>query len=203
MHQNLSNVCHYLQGLPAGKIQDPSELERLLTSFWNAQRGHSAGDMAGDTLIGRMQHVYWKSPLLDFEIEMPGATAPGLVDAARQRWRVNVEEGWASCYPAGRPSIGKKQHPLKLRLLAQEIVSLILEGQEDPRLQWLAADRSRVQLEMGEILPADGPQVIWQVRRKRFRNKMEALLAPQGWSRLRRGSLTIFERKIPLAPFVR
>jgi hypothetical protein len=203
MHQNLSNVCHYLQGLPAGKIQDPSELERLLAPFWNAQRGHLAGGMAGDTLIGRLKNVRWKSPLLDFEIEMPGATAPGSVDAALQRWRVNVEEGWASCYPSDKPWIGKKQRPLKLRLLAQEIVSLILEGQEDPRLQWLAADRSRVQLEMGEILPADGPQVIWQGRRKRFHHTVEALLAPHGWARLPRGFLTIFERKIPLAPFVR
>ena len=203
MHQNLSNVCQYLQGLSAGKIQDPSELERLLASFWEAQHGHATEGMAGDTLIGRMQHVRWQSPLLDFEIETPGATAPGSVSAARQRWRVNVEEGWASCYPSGRPWIGKKQRPLKLRLLAQEIVTLILEGQEDPRLQWLTADRSRVQLEMGEILPADGPQETWQRRRKRFRNKMEELLAPQGWSRLRRGSLTIFERKIPLAPFGR
>jgi len=203
MHQNLSNVCQYLQGLSAGKIQDTSELERLLASFLAAQRGHSAGGMAGDTLIGRMKNVRWKSPLLDFEIEMPGATAQGSVGAALQRWRVNVEEGWASCYPSDKPWIGKKQRPLKLRLLTQEIVSLILEGQDDPRLQWLAADRSRVQLDMGEVIPADGPQETWQGRRKRFRNKMEELLAPQGWSRLRRGSLTIFERKIPLAPFVR
>jgi hypothetical protein len=64
-------------------------------------------------------------------------------------------------------------------------------------------DRSRVQLDIGEVIPADGPQETWQGRRKRFSNKMEELLVPHGWARLRRGSLTIFEWKTPLSPFVR
>ncbi|HKB39627.1 MAG TPA: hypothetical protein VKD72_24530 [Gemmataceae bacterium] len=53
----LKGLRDFLSGLPAGKVEEPSDLESLLASCCEQFAGHDQESTAGYKLLGRMEDV--------------------------------------------------------------------------------------------------------------------------------------------------
>lgn len=67
----------YLATLPSGPTSDTAELDVLLAACWHSFSGDYGG-MEGRKLLGRMEEVVWKPPILRFTVERHGGTVLGL-----------------------------------------------------------------------------------------------------------------------------
>lgn len=73
------------------------------------------------------------------------------VHAKLQRWRLNIETRTLEYEPVGRRKMRPMQKALKVEGIADELVSLILVGAEDPRLKW--REDGAVTVRMSSVLP--------------------------------------------------
>lgn len=182
-HEELED---YLQSIEPGRIAEAGQIERLLAGAWDGLGGDDGG-MAGRKLVGRMERVEWRPPLLTFLIERHGGTALGSTRAELQRWSVDLDRRTATCERAGHRQLSPMAGRVDVGPIAEEVVWLILGGLANDRLRWLGEGRVRV--EMGRIFPErSGYKQTVQGRRKRLRDALIRRLSPLGWSHLGKNS---------------
>jgi hypothetical protein len=176
----LNDLRLFLNQLPSGAIENISAVERILASCWHELTQYDGG-MEGYKLKGRMETVTWNAPLLRFAIERHGGTVMGSVYAEMQNWTVNTETAEASVERGRRRQVEAKEKPLKVGPIADELVRMIADHQNDPRLKWNSD--SRVKVVIADVIPATNQQTT-AGRRKRFWTALEQKLRPNGWTRV-------------------
>jgi hypothetical protein len=170
---------------PQGVIHPTQEVEHVLASCWDKLNGSGDGGMKGYKLKNRMESAVWNPPVLKFNIERHGSTVNGSVFAGVQHWSVNVATGEASLEGESRRQLGRKDSPLKLEPLVDEVKTAIVEHMKDARLKWDGDLKVRILIE--SVIPATNQQTT-SARRKRFWNALEEKIKPHGWIRLSAGS---------------
>ncbi len=186
MNHDISELRDFLESIQPGPVPQElkEELIALLEPCWHIFVGSHDSSMDADK-IDRMEAPKWSPPNLSFIIERHGATTLGSTRAELQGWLINLDEGTASCSPAGYRQVKSKAAPWKAGPIGEELARLILEGKEDPRLKWL--NKSKVILQTQLIIPgySFSPKETLTYRRKRLYEAMEKLLTPSGWQRTR------------------
>jgi len=180
----MQQLVEYLRSIPPGQIANAGPLDSLLANCWNELHSATAGGMQPSKLLGRMESISWKPPMLSFTIERHGGTVLGSTRAELQYWQVNVETRSATCSTGRHRQLVPMQPKLNVEPIAAEIVSLILNRQQDSRLKWNSDGSVRVLI--GEILPSGSAvKQTLEGRRKRFRREVEQLLTTRGWRKVR------------------
>jgi hypothetical protein len=170
----------YLARLPSGPIDNPGNLVPLLAESWPLFTGSDAEAMAPRKLA-RMERVRWDPPVLEFVVERHGGTARGSSRAALQRWSVDLERTTASCATVGGRQLRPMQPALKVEPIADELVRLVIDGRQDPRLRWWPDGTVRVCV--AKILPTgSAAKETLAGRRKRLRVALVERLETDGWS---------------------
>ena len=114
-------------------------------------------------------------------MERHGGLVHGSNYAELQSWSVDIDNGKASCGVGGKRVVGKRQKPLEIGHIVNEIVDLVVSGKDDTRLKW-ADDKSRVLIVIGKVLPDDGvPKQTSQGRRNRFARQTKEELSKHRW----------------------
>ena len=176
---NFERLKKYLRNIPAGIINNTSEIEMLLKESWGELDCHNGG-MNGSKLIDRMEDVLWDPPELKFKIERHGAVVNNSIYAEVQAWTINVEEKNASFSIDSKRKLYKKQPRVDVKPIAKEIALLIISGKKDTRLDWHNGER--VKISIGKIFPkGSAVQQTLTGRRKRFRQHLTELLKDKGW----------------------
>jgi hypothetical protein len=175
----LDELRHYLNGLPAGKVEDKEELVHVLAACWNRFRGAGFQGMTSGKLF-RLENATWNPPELSFLLERHGGTVLGSTRAVLQRWTVNLDRGTAHCDSYhGYRQLQKRATPIRTAPLVDEIVALILSGTDDWRLKWFP-DRSMVRVYLSYFIGGEFKQTRTG-RRKRFRIALDHKPLSAGW----------------------
>jgi hypothetical protein len=179
-----NNLRSILDCFTPGPIPSATEVERALADCWHEFVGNDDHGMEAYKLIGRMEKVEWRPPILSFTIERHGGTVLGSTRAELHRWQINLDEITAACSVAGQRTVGPTSKAVRqsvLQLVAQEIAALVQQGASDPRLNWKGSDAVHVVVE--QIIPTtSGFARTVQGRRKRLRQALEEVLAKDGWT---------------------
>jgi hypothetical protein len=185
----IERIRQHCASLPPGPVADVPTLGRLLAAVWEELSGDDGGMEAYK--LSRMEKPIWNPPILTFRIERHGAASLGSSRAEVQEWTVDLERLTASVTVAGRRQIGPIQPRLDVKPIAADLCSAILTGKQDNRLKWEST--SKVRMLVGKVLP-EGSAVkdTLAARRKRLRNELTRLLAPEGWRMVRPN---VYERK--------
>ena len=168
----------YLNRIGEAEISDSTELENILAECWEEFTSEYGG-MKPHKLLGRMEEVNWKSPILSFVIERHGGTVLGSTRADIQRWNLNIEQKTASVTKAGYRQIYKRDSVFDVEPIADKLAGLIINGRRDELLKW--SEEGRVQILTGKIIY--GPRNTAGGRRKRLNKALEERLNPKGWNR--------------------
>ena len=162
-------------------MKEIAELEDYLAVTWDELEGSDDGGMICYKLRGRIEDVCWKPPILSFTLERHGGLVLGSNYAELQSWSVDIDNGKASCGVGGKRVVGKRQKPLEIGHIVNEIVDHVVSGTDDSRLKW-ADDKSRVLIVIGKVLPDDGvPKQTSQGRRDSFARRIREELLKHGW----------------------
>ncbi len=181
----MNELKEYLSSIPHGEISDTGQLEKFLAESWNDIAGDDGG-MKGYKLHKRMEQVTWNPPNLTFVIERHGGIGVGSTRAELQHWTVNIDEMKAYAGNAGYRQIYKRQPPLNVKPIAEEIAALIIKRQQDDRLKWIGDGQIRVQI--SKIIPTDSScKQTAKGRRKRLRTALGEKLLPYGYKEIRAG----------------
>lgn len=158
---------------------DIAEIEHALARCWRSIAGGREGGMIANKLIGRMEDIEWRAPLLSFRIERHGGTALGSTRAEMQRWTIDTRTWSASATRRGYRQLAPLATRLNVEPLAAEMARLILERKNDARLKWTG--ERKVSIKIGKVIPADGFKQTITGRRKRFRAALIEKIAGSGW----------------------
>ena len=169
----IKSLRAFLSSISPGLIErheDKVRLIELLRFCWEVIDGNEAEGMAAYKLE-RMKQPEWESPFLLFLIERHGPIVLGSTRADVHQWKVNVLDGGADCNPEyGQVQVHPPQPALNVDSLADEVVRLVLERKDDPRLKW-SPDRSRITLRIGKVIPKEsGVKQTVGGRRRRLGN---------------------------------
>ncbi len=182
----VERLLAYLVVIQPGQITATDPLGRLLAASWN-ELDRDDGGMEGYKLLGRIEDVTWQPPKLTFTIERHGGTVMGSARAELQHWEVNVEQKTAVIVKCGHRQVQLAQTRLDVGSLAEEIAALIINHQDDVRLQW--CEDGCVKILVGKILPArSAVKQTLAGRRKRFRQALYTLLCGEGWQEVKVGT---------------
>lgn len=180
----MKELREYLKSLPEGPIADVAEFASMLEAAWDVFVGADAQGMKHNKLVGRMENVEWHPPLITFQIERHGAARMGSTRAELHSWEVDVKKLEATCHTGRYRQLSPRSPNMKVEPLAVEIADLIVNRQEDERLQWKDDGSARVLI--GKVVPNKSTfKRTLQDRRKRFHNDMDRRLAPHGWRKVR------------------
>jgi hypothetical protein len=180
----LKELLDFLSSIQKGAILDTTKLKSLLSACWEDFDGSNEEGMVGHKLHGRMQDVFWDNPILSFTIERHGGTVLGSTRAERHLWEINIDQKTASCHKVGYRQMLPRQPSLNVRPIAEEIVQLIVNRQENERLKWNKDGSVRVQI--GKIFPTGSAvKQTLASRRKRFREMVDGLIINAGWQKIR------------------
>ena len=181
----MERLMTYLRQTPEGKIVDTAELEKLLAECWN-EFVRDYGGMKPHKLLGRIEDVLWRPPILYFIIERHGGTAMGSSRAELQHWTVDVEHKTVTVDVGGYRQITPRAAPLDVKRIAEEIVHLVLNRAEDDRLKW--SKKGHVQVLIGRILPEGSAfkQTLLR-RRSRVSGAIYRGLTAHGWREISHG----------------
>ncbi len=140
------------------------------------------GECRAGRLYGRMESACWEPPLLTFEVERHGETVLGSKRAALQHWTIDVDAETATLAEGRYRLVRPRQPKLNVDPLANEIASLVLQRQADPRLTWYPD--GHVLVHIGLILPQGrlAKQTV-EGRRRRFRQGLDTALLSKGWKK--------------------
>lgn len=189
----LEDLRAYLRETPAGPIQDRTGLLGFLRRAWSELEGCDGWAMHSGKL-SRLVEPFWDPPVLTFRMERHGAiVAGGSTRAELQTWTVDVEEATADAEVSGRGQVRPMQPRLDVKPLADRVASLVGSGADDPSLRW-SADRTRVTVMTGRVIPADGFQQTIEGRRKRFRAALREAMESSGWREVAGTSPNTYER---------
>jgi len=173
---------HHCATLPPGPVADIPTLERLLAAVWDELSGDDGGMEAHK--LSRMENPIWNPPVLTFRIERHGGTVLGSSRAEVQEWTVDLERLTASVKVARHRQVRPTKPRLDVKLFAADLCSAILTGKQDDRLKWDGTSKVRVLI--GKVLPErSAVKETLAYRRKRLRNELSRLLAPEGWKCVR------------------
>jgi len=169
----------YLKQTPEGEIADTAELEELLAESWDEFVGDDGG-MEAQKLLGRMEDVLWRPPMLAFVIERHGGTAMGSSRAELQHWTIDVEHKTVTMGVKGYRQISPRAAPLDVKPIVEEIVQLVLNRAKDDRLKW--SRKGYVQVLISRILPESSAfkQTLLR-RRSRVSYAIREKLTAHGW----------------------
>jgi hypothetical protein len=127
-------LISYLARTIPGVVADTEVLEHLLAESWEQLDGSCDRRMEGYKILGRMEDVHWKPPILSFSIERH--LVCGSNRAVLQHWSVNLDHNTATITRTEERIL----YPLSLRLTvetaAEEIAQAILGGKNDERVCW-------------------------------------------------------------------
>ncbi len=116
----------------------------LLASAWEHLSGSSETSMRSDK-VARLEEPSWSLPLLTFTIERHGGAVVGSSGAELQRWCVNLDDRTADYTFLGFRQLTPARKPLDVTPIAHQIATAVVEGRDDPRLQW-GRDRTSVRV---------------------------------------------------------
>jgi len=195
----LEQLREYLRGRPRGPVRDEDHaaLVRLMSHAWPEFDGSEEEGM-DSVKLARMERPCWDPPVLTFRIERHGAmVAGGSSRAEMQTWTVDVDKAEVDVAVSGYRQIEPMAPRLDVKPLVAEIVSLIEAGQDDERLKW-SADRSRVTVRTGRILPPAYKRTM-EGRRQRFGDALREAMTLAGWRPVIGTSPNTWER-VPTPP---
>lgn len=132
----------FLESIPVGPVGDDpitlGELRDLLAACWYDLEGAYDEGMRKFKLE-RMEDVEWHPPELRFRIERHGGTMMGSTRAELQEWIVNLTKKTAECRETRNyRQLSPRDKPFHAGPVAAEVATAIVEGRDDPRLQWLS-----------------------------------------------------------------
>jgi hypothetical protein len=170
----IERLRSWLDGKEPGPVAEGAlpALAGWLSMAWKDLRAEGGGDEEGGTLA----RARWDPPVLT-------ATMAGRGSFYREsrRWRVDVEAGTRMLLLVRRRALPVPtcQRPVRAAPLAGELVDLILDRQEDERLQWSRTGCVRVRT--ARAFPPAGDWTT-QGRRKRLHAALKHRLARWGWT---------------------
>lgn len=126
--QFINQLRKYLKRIPEGEITNTVELEELLAECWDEFVGDHGG-MEPQKLLGRMEDVLWRPPILGFVIERHGGTVMGSSRAELQHWTVDVEHKTAITGVKGYRRKSPSQNAADVKPIANKLTELIIKGQ--------------------------------------------------------------------------
>lgn len=179
----METLIKFLMSLQNGEVPetDVETLEDLLMQYWNRFSGSDSEGMEGCKLVGRMEEVYCKFPILTFDIERYGGSVSGSKKTEIHTWLLDIEIKQATCQKRRYRQVEVRNNPLDVVLIAEELTKLILNHQEDPRLKW-KKDGS-VRIKIGDVISIDCHANLTG-RRYHFKKKVDEILLPLGWQKL-------------------
>lgn len=173
---------NYLKDLPPGAISNENEQKvmSLLVNCWEDLSGSENTSLKYYKLPRAENLTFIPPHTLTFEIERHGAAVKGSVYGEVHKWTIDLLNCSAKCdRNYKRRVLSERARPLKVEPLVEEIVNQIINLYKTAEnLKW-SSDR-KVKILIGNIIPATNKQTTVS-RRKRFRDKLEASLAPHGW----------------------
>ncbi len=189
----VEDLAAYLRSKPAGSLDGDPELVPLLCGAWGGLDGGREEGM-GAPKLARIERVGWNPPRLSFVIERHGGTVMGSTRAELQRWTVDLSRRTATPERAGHRQLEPTGARVNVKPIAEEIARLVLGAGDDPRLAWKNAERTRMSIRIGRVIPSDGFARTISGRRKRFRAALMALIGPSGWAEVFGSGYWTFER---------
>jgi hypothetical protein len=178
---HLAELIEYVKNLPEGKIagENEEQIIQLLYECWDELDG--SGDTSMDiSKLHRYENLTFIPPAkIEFEIERHGATVFGSVYADVYLWTINLKEGSVNYGYYKKRLIGKRDKPLKVKPLAENITQQIVNLKKNYEMLDWKSDR-KVKVRIAKVIPETNQQTT-AARRKRFRKELEELLRPHGW----------------------
>ena len=198
MVSEMDNLRVFLADTPPGPVEDRANLLGVLVPAWADVTGSSATNMHSGKLDRMMKpgvkKPEWNPPVLTFRVERHGGMVGGGSSRAEiQEWTVDVDKAEATVEVRGHRQMRPMQSRLDVAPLAAETVSRIEGGVHDERLKW-SADRSRVTVVIGLVIPDSGPKQTVAARRKRFKKMLAEALVADGWREVTGTSPNTWER---------
>ena len=179
----MKELQEVLAQVEPGPIAALPGLDRLIAARWDELDGSGDGGMEGSKLIGRMEHVIWEPPILNFVIERHGGTVCGSTRAELQHWSVDLDERTAEITKTGYRQLDAMAARVSIKSMAAEVAEQILNNEDDPRLQRL--DDGIVKVLASSIFPSDsGYKRTVEGRRQRLCGYIGDILAEHGWEKL-------------------
>jgi hypothetical protein len=186
-------LISYLTRTRPGVVGETDVLENLLAESWDQLDGSCDRRMEGYKLLGRMEHVQWRPPVLSFCVERH--LACGSTRAVLQHWAVDLHHNSAMI----TKTEDRKLYPLSLGLSAEkageEIARAILGGKDDERLHW--EDDGTACVVASWVFPKEtGFRFTVGARRRALCNCIADVVAEHGWkkcgqNRFRRKETTV------------
>jgi hypothetical protein len=169
-----------LAALPPGPISEDTKLDKALATCWDGFRGSGEGGMKDDKLLGRMENVQWQSPILKFTIERHGGKVNGSTRAELQQWEINLDNRTACIVKEGHRQLQTMAPRVSVKAIAEEVVSLILNGRDDDRI--LRLDNGSVKVRASKVFAeGSGFKRTVEGRRKRLVECVRDQLVERGW----------------------
>jgi hypothetical protein len=174
----MEDLIHYLTHTSPGAIQAVYRLEQVLRKCWGQLAGSGDRKMAAYKLLGRMEQVRWRPPLLSFAVERH--EAPGSTNAQVEHWAVNLDYNTAAVITTEQRTLYPLSPAATPAIAAIDIAQLIISGCRDQRLHWEEPDTVCVLASWS--CPRDSPvSGMLGVRRKQLRHCIGEVLTPHGW----------------------
>ena len=191
--ERLIEIRGRLDELSRGQAKLPvGEAASLLSEIWDDLCGSDDTSMSTEKLH-RLEEPVWESPVLRFKMERHGGTVMGSSRADMYTWSINLRDGSARCTEDGYRQIYRRQKPLRVGPLCEKVVALIESGRDHEYLKW-SADKGRVTVRIGEVIPNDAVEQTVVGRRKRFRKALEPALSERGWRLVSGTTANTYER---------
>jgi len=179
LHQRLATQA-------PGRVTDEElleEVESTICKCWDNLAGSTAHKMSSYKL-DRMERVRWDPPFVCLVIERHGGFVRGSRRAELQEWAVNLEKGTAEASTTGHRQLGPSEPRVDVKPIADEISTLIFNGQDNDRLKW-GEGRRWVRVLIGKIEEIDAwAKQTRDGRRKRFHVALEQRLTARGWQKV-------------------
>ena len=122
--------------MQGGALSDAAQLEGRRAQCLDEFIGSGAQGMAADKLRGRIEDATREPPLVSLAIERHCRTVLGSTRAERQSWTLDVAARNASSASIGHRQLRPMQARVDVQPLAEEVVRLILKGDDDERWSW-------------------------------------------------------------------
>lgn len=186
-NKHITELISILRNIDSGLIinQSHNNVLKSLSEAWVALTGSDAQRTSSDKLY-RAEALSWEKPILSFILERHGGTVNGSTRAELHRWEVDLEKLSASIVKVGYRQLTPKDKPFKVKQKAEEVIKLILGGNDHEYLQW-EKDGHHVIIKISLVVPETIAQTT-TARRKRFRNILTELMSEQGWDRYDKGN---------------
>lgn len=178
-----SDLIAELRSWPEGLLE-PQRRDKVmayLAARWEHMQGGRMTSMTAAKLWRAEQVTLVHPATITFLVERHGATCCGSVYAEVHCWTCDLLTETAGCNEHhGRRVVGRRDKPLKVQPLADDVTQRILSHDTDSNVLTWKSDAD-VRVCIADLIPATNKETTGS-RRKRFRTALRALLAPHGWN---------------------